>query len=98
MSLSSSIIDEASFDAKAYIENVRFKNYNYDYSENTLSSCGHNYVFKPQNEASELIGSHHLYNTSCVNCSTESKAFFPNPLSSLVGDIRPCGHIKCSGK
>lgn len=57
------ICKEEQFDAKAFIEDVQFENFNRDYSEAGLSQCGNNVVFKPHSGAHDMTGSHHLKKT-----------------------------------
>ena len=87
----SEAISQASFDSKAFITNVTFKNYNHQYSETDLSECGENFMFKPPKKASELIGSHHLRNVSCMNCSSSSYVLFDDPSQDYVGKGKECG-------
>ena len=48
--------------------------------------------------ASELIGSHHFYNTSCRNCELRSVSKFTDPLLSEVGPLKACGEFPCTGR
>ena len=66
---------ERSFDAKAFITNVVFNNYNSEYS--TFSDCGQNYAFRAPSYADEFIASHHLYNVTCPSCN--GLVFFDDP-------------------
>ena len=92
------VMSQGSFDSKAFITDVKFKNFNYHYSEAELSECGQNFMFRPPKTASELIASHHLQNVSCINCSSNSYIYFDEPSQEYVGQEKECGQIPCSGK
>ena len=66
------LMDEAAFDSKAFLTDVLFKNYQAVYNNLTElvngSICRNNRAFGVPSTALELIGSHHLSNTSCYNC------------------------------
>ena len=66
---------ERSLDAKAFITNVAFSNYNYQ--DSTFTQCGQNYALRAPSSADEFIASHHLYNVTCPSCS--GLAFFDEP-------------------
>jgi len=57
------------FDAKAFMRNIHFVNYDQTYAETHLSQCSGNYLFRPHDIASDMSGSHHFWSSSCTNCS-----------------------------
>ena len=65
------------FDAKAFLTNITFENYNQEYA--SLTQCSNNVVFKPHDGASDMTGSHNLNGVHCVNCTNTAFAFFTPP-------------------
>lgn len=86
------------FDCKAFLRNIKFKNYRSSYSEAGLASCGSNYLFRPHESASDLSGSHHFWTSSCQNCSMDAMGRFDEPKQSELGWFGGCGDIVCTGK
>ena len=81
-----------SFDAKAFLNNVRFENFFYSNSS-SQPFCSGMSVFR-RNSGADLTASHYLTNTTCVNCERNAWAYFepPSPV-----DIAQCGGINCTG-
>lgn len=71
------------FDAKVFVEDVIFENYNQEYG--TLPQCSRNHIFEAHDLAADLTGSHHLSNTVCNNCSLDSIAYFLPPEENDLG-------------
>jgi len=86
------------FDAKAFLRDIKFKNYRETYGESALSQCGNNYLFRPHPIASDMSGSHHFWSSTCDNCTMESMAIFDAPKQSELGWFGGCGDIVCTGK
>ena len=68
------ICKEEQSDAKAFITNVTFENFNHQYPD--LPQCSNNTVFRPHSLAHDLTGSHILSQTRCNNCSSTAFATF----------------------
>ena len=92
------ICKEEQFDAKAYLTNITFENFNQAYSEAGLSGCKSNVVFKPHNIAHDMTGNHMLTKTKCNNCSKNAYALFTPPDQGSLGWDGGCGSILCTGK
>lgn len=90
------ICKQESFDAKAFLDNVIFENYNQEYID--LPQCSNNVLFIPHSGASDMVASHSLTNTMCNNCSQSALAYFTMPSTSELGWDGGCGNILCTGK
>ena len=77
------------FDMKAFLNNVTFENYLHQ--NPSLPFCSSMSVFKRHPLASDGTGSHHLTDTHCINCQTESWAYFERPEVSWRGWFGGCG-------
>lgn len=73
---------EEVLDSKSYFYNVTFDNYRRTYSEFSLSSCSNNILFRPNDNAPDLVGSVYLWNSTCTNCDFDSMGQFDAPKSS----------------
>ena len=54
-------------------------------------------VFRRHDLASDGTASHHLTDTRCVNCQTESWAYFEKPNVAWRGWFGGCGELDCTG-
>jgi hypothetical protein len=63
-----------------------------------LANCGGNVVFKPHSGASDITGSHNLYNVVADNVDMDSWAYFNPPSPSGLGWDGGCGNFFCTGK
>ena len=82
-----------SFDAKAFLNNVRFENFFYSNSSSQPPFCTNMSVLR-RNSGADSIASHYLTNTTCVNCERNAWAYFEPPSPA---DIAQCGGISCTG-
>jgi hypothetical protein len=89
------ICKEETFDGKAFLYNTVFDSFRRSYSG--LSQCSNNVVFIPHPGSTDITGSHHLFNTSCPNCDSDSYGFFPPPDKNQLGWFGGCGTILCTG-
>ena len=92
------ICKQETYDSKAFLSNVTFHNYKQNYSEAALANCGGNVVFKPHSGASDITGSHNLYNVVADNVDMDSWAYFDPPSPSGLGWDGGCGNFFCTGK
>ena len=90
------ICKQETYDSKAFLENIIFENFNQEYG--SLTQCSNNVVFRPHPTASDMTGSHNLFNTTCNNCSLNAYAYFDPPKTSDLGWEGGCGNILCTGK
>lgn len=86
------------FDNKAFFYNVTFENFNQIYSEPALIQCNNNIIFRPHPIDVDLIGTHHLWNSQCNNCSIDAYAYFDPPKASELGWAGGCGSLLCTGR
>ena len=86
------------FDNKAFVTNVVFDGFKKDYSGALSSKCASNYVFRPHSGASDVIGSHSLYDCTCQNCDSQSFVLCDEPNPKNLGWFGGCGDMNCTGK
>lgn len=89
---------EEVLDSKSFLYNVTFQNYRRVYSEPHLASCSNSILFRPNDNAPDLVGSAYLWNSTCLNCDFDSMGFFDAPKSSEIGWFGGCGSILCTGR
>lgn len=75
---------------------MTFDNFRQSYTGN-LTSCSNNFVFIPHSGATDLTGSHHLTQTTCNNCDTNSYAYFSPPHNVRLDWFGGCGKLLCTG-
>jgi hypothetical protein len=80
---------------KAFLTNVKFENFRASSTE--VPYCRNMAVFKRHPSAADATGSHHLYNTHCVNCDEDSLAYFDEPNKGWRGWFGGCGELDCTG-
>jgi hypothetical protein len=87
---------QQSFDAKAFLHNVRFENFFYSNSSSPSQPpfCTNMAVFKRNTDGCDSTASHYLTNTTCVNCEPSAWAYFEAPSAA---DRLQCGGIDCTG-
>lgn len=90
------ICKQETFDSKAFLFNVQFHNFRDTYEE--LPQCFSNKVFKSHRSASDITGSHNLFNVSCVGCESTAWAYFEPPNANDLGWKGGCGEMLCTGK
>lgn len=62
-----------------------------------MPQCLNNVLFIPHYAASDITGSHHLSNVSCVGCSINSMGYFTPPFTGYLGWLGGCGDLLCTG-
>lgn len=92
------ICKHETLDCKAFLTNVNFDFYRHKYTEPALSQCSSNIIFKPHDLASDITGSHHLWNSPCTNCEFDAFAHFDPPKLSELTWFGGCGNMTCTGK
>lgn len=75
-----------------------FDNFRQSYSQSALSSCGKNFVFRPNSGAIDLTGDNNLFNCTCPNCDTGSYIICDPNDANQIGWFGGCGDIICTGK
>jgi len=89
------VCKEESIDGKAFIYNTEFNNFRQSYP--TLPQCSNNVIFRPHGGASDITGSHHLFDSNCTDCQLEAYAHFDSPNQGDLGWFGGCGDILCTG-
>ena len=77
---------------------MTFANYRTTYSESALETCGNNYLFRPNGNAPDLVGSAYIWTTVCDSCDSDAIGRFDAPLKSEIGWFGGCGNFLCTGR
>ncbi len=78
-----------------FIYNVEFNNFKQTYSN--MAQCSGNVIFRPHSGGMDITASHHLFNTTCVDCQLGAFAYFQPPNPHDLGWFGGCGDILCTG-
>lgn len=89
---------QETFDSKAYIKNVVFDSYRQNYTQAHLAQCSKNVILTTNRGASDFVGGHYFWDSSCVNCQFEAMANFDPPRLDELGWFGGCGNMTCTGK
>ena len=89
---------QETFDSKAYIKNVVFDSYRQNYTQAHLAQCSKNVILTTNPGASDFVGGHYFWDSSCVNCQFEAMAYFDPPRLDELGWFGGCGNMTCTGK
>ena len=91
------VCKDETLDAKAFLYNIEFSYFKNVYTNANLTQCSSNRVFVPHSGATDLTGSHHLFNTTCTDCEMNGFALFTASKEKNLGWFGGCGVMLCTG-